>query len=86
VSGASQTVASASTVGTSSAASVATCGTGKLLGGGATVTQGGSQRGAISISAPNATSGTPTGWTATVVTTTTGTGAVSIVAYAICGQ
>ena len=65
-------------------ASTATCAAGtKLLGGGATVTQGSGARGAVAVSAPNAGG---TGWTATGIVTTTGNGSLAIVAYAICGS
>jgi hypothetical protein len=78
---------SGSAAGTTFGPVTATCPTGtKLLGGGATITQGGTARGAIYQSSPTPTTGQPTGWQASGVVTTSGTGAVSIVAYAVCGS
>jgi hypothetical protein len=63
--------------------STATCTAGtKLLGGGATVTQGSGAKGALAVSAPNATG---TGWTATAIVTTAGNGSLTVTAYVICG-
>jgi hypothetical protein len=71
-------------VGSSTPTSTATCPTGtKLLGGGATLTQGSGARGALSVSAPNATG---TAWTATGVVTLAGNGSIAVTAYAICGS
>jgi hypothetical protein len=58
--------------------------TSKLLGGGAEAIGGGTTRGAVSYSRPNPQSGTPTGWQAQGVVTISGTGALTINAYAIC--
>jgi hypothetical protein len=71
-------------VGSTSPTSTATCAAGtKLLGGGATVTQGSNARGAVSSSAPNAGG---TAWTGTAVVTVTGGGTVTITAFALCGS
>jgi hypothetical protein len=86
VTGANGQAASAAPVGTTSSTSTATCAPGtKLLGGGATVTQPGNAKGAVSMSAPVGAT-TPTGWQATAVVTISGTGAVQITAFAICGS
>jgi hypothetical protein len=71
-------------VGNTSALSTATCAVGKkLLGGGATVTQGANARAAVSSSAPNAAG---TAWTATAVVTVNGNGTVvQVTSFAICG-
>jgi hypothetical protein len=71
-------------VGSSSPTSTATCADGaRLLGGGATVTQGTDARGAVSSSAPNASG---TGWQATAVVTISGTGTVTVQSFAICAS
>ena len=90
VSGASQAVAGNAANGAVSAPSTATCPVDhpKLVGGGATINQGNNAQGAVSISAPDVTSGTPTGWTATVVQiATNGSNGQrpNIVAHAVCG-
>jgi hypothetical protein len=73
-------------VGTLTPASTASCLAGqKLLGGGATITQGSGAKGAIAVSQPTPTSGTPTGWTATGIVTISSGGTVTVTAYAICG-
>jgi Collagen triple helix repeat (20 copies) len=90
VAGPSQAVAGNAANGAVSAASTATCPADhpKLVGGGATIAQGNNAQGAVAVSAPNATSGTPTGWTATVVQiANNGSNGQrpQIVAYAVCG-
>lgn len=91
VTGPSESIPGNAVNGAVSAASTVTCPVGypKLVGGGATVTQGNNAQGAVAISAPNVTSGTPTGWTATAVQIANIIGSngqrPSIVAYAVCG-
>lgn len=90
VAGAPEDVPGNAANGAVSAASTITCPVSypKLVGGGATVTQGNNAQGAVAISAPNVTSGTPTGWTATAVQIANNGfngQRPSIVAYAVCG-
>jgi hypothetical protein len=90
VSGPSQGVAGNAANGAVSSPSTVTCPADhpKLLGGGATITQGSNAQGAVAVSAPDVTSGTPTGWTATVVqVANNGSNGQRphIVAYAVCG-
>ena len=90
VAGPSERIPGNAANGAVSAASTVTCPVGypKLVGGGATVTQGNNAQGAVAISAPNVTSGTPTGWTATAVQIANNLlngQRPSIVAYAVCG-
>jgi hypothetical protein len=72
------------------ATSTATCaGSEKLLGGGATVTQGANAQGFVMQSSPNVTSGTPTGWTAVgyqFANNGSNGQRWSISAYAVCGS
>jgi len=87
VAGTAQPTGGNPAVGTLTPASTATCsGTQKLLGGGATITQGSGAKGAVAVSQPNPNSGTPTGWTATGIVTVTGGGTVTVTAFAICGS
>jgi hypothetical protein len=60
--------------------------TSKLLGGGATITQGSGAKGAVSFSQPNPQTnlGTPTGWQAQGIVTISSGGTVTVTAYAIC--
>jgi len=90
VSGPSQSVPGNAADGAVSSPSTITCPVDhpKLVGGGATITQGNNAQGAVAISAPNVTSGEPTGWTATVVQiANNGSNGQRphIVAYAVCG-
>jgi hypothetical protein len=76
--------------GDSSTSSTVTCPAGnpKLVGGGAVITQGANAKAAILSSAPNVTTGTPTGWTATAVQVTAPTSngnRPTITVYAVCG-
>jgi hypothetical protein len=60
----------------------------KLVGGGATVTQGANAQAAVASSSPDVTTGTPAGWTATAIQVrVNGAEAVrsTITAYAVCG-
>jgi len=90
VSGPSQSIAGNAANGDVSSPSTVTCPVDhpKLVGGGAIVTQGNNAQGAVAVSAPDVTSGTPTGWTATAVqVANNGSNGqrASIVAYAVCG-
>jgi hypothetical protein len=90
VSGPSQSVPGNAADGGVSSPSTITCPVDhpRLVGGGATITQGNNAQGAVAISAPNVTSGEPTGWTATVVQiANNGSNGQRphIVAYAVCG-
>jgi hypothetical protein len=90
VAGAAGTFAGNSVNGATSSASTVTCPIDhpKLVGGGANVTQGANAQAGVSISTPNVTSGTPTGWTATavqIVNNGSNGNRPSIVAYAVCG-
>ena len=90
VAGPSEAIPGNAVNGAVSAASTVTCPVGypKLVGGGATVTQGNNAQGAVAVSAPDVTSGTPTGWTATAVQiANNGSNGQRphIVAYAVCG-
>ena len=90
VAGAAQSIPGNAVNGAVSAASTIACPVShpKLVGGGATITQGNNAQGAVAISAPDVTSGTPTGWTATAVQiANNGSNGQrpSIVAYAVCG-
>jgi hypothetical protein len=62
-------------------------GTPKLIGGGGIVTQGATMKAALFSSAPNVTSGTPSGWNASAVYFSGSTSGAkpAITAYAICG-
>ncbi len=60
----------------------------KLVGGGATITQGANAQAAVSSSSPDVTTGTPAGWTATAIQTRANgseAGRATITAYAVCG-
>jgi hypothetical protein len=59
----------------------------KLVGGGANANGGGTSVGAVEFSMPNPNTdtATPTGWQAQAVVTNAGTGAVTVIAYAVCG-
>jgi hypothetical protein len=90
VSGPSQSVAGNAANGAVSSPSTIACPEDhpKLVGGGAVIAQGNNAQGAVAISAPNVTSGTPTGWTATVVQiANNGSNGQRphVVAYAVCG-
>jgi Collagen triple helix repeat (20 copies) len=90
VAGSAQGVAGNAANGAVSSPSTATCPAShpKLVGGGATVAQGNNAQGAVAVSAPDVTTGTPTGWTATVVQiANNGSNGQrpNIVAYAVCG-
>jgi hypothetical protein len=90
VSGPSQGIAGNAANGAVSSPSTVTCPVDqpKLVGGGAIVAQGNNGQGAVAVSAPNVTSGTPTGWTATAVqVANNGSNGqrASVVAYAVCG-
>ena len=90
VAGPSESIPGNAVNGAVSAASTITCPVGnpKLVGGGARITQGNNAQGAVAISAPNVTSGTPNGWTAIAVQiANNGSNGQrpSIVAYAVCG-
>ena len=89
-SGTAGTFVGGSANGSESTDSTATCSgaTPKLISGGAIITQGANAQAAIQTSAPNVTTGTPTGWTATAIQFATGANGnrPSIVAYAVCGQ
>jgi len=90
VSGPSQSIAGNAANGAVSSPSTVTCPADhpKLVGGGAIITQGNNAQGAVAVSAPDVTSGTPTGWTATAVQiANNGSNGQrpSIVAYAVCG-
>ena len=69
---------------TSTASCSTVSATSKLVGGGATITQGSGAKGAMSFSQPTPTSGTPTGWQGQGIVTTTGGGNLTVGAYAIC--
>jgi len=87
VAGTAQATGGNPAVATLTPASTASCSAGqKLLGGGATITQGSGAKGAVAVSQPTPTTGTPTGWTATGIVTVTGGGNVMVTAYAICGS
>jgi hypothetical protein len=82
VSGSIGSAAVNAVAGTTTSVSTSTCAANKtLVGGGATVTQGTTARGAVSSSAPTADG---KGWTATAVVTISGTGAVTIQSFALC--
>jgi hypothetical protein len=84
VTGAAAQAGNGSAVGVTTTASTANCPTGtKLLGGGASVSQGGTARMAVSSSAPNSGG---TGWTAAGIVLVSGNGATSVTAYAVCGS
>lgn len=86
----SSTFSGKSVVDDPSSPSTVTCpvGTPKLVGSSVTVPQGSNTKAAMPVSAPNVTSGTSTGRTATAVQVTTPTAngnRPTIVAYAVCG-
>ena len=84
VNGTTTSAGNGSAAGVTTAVSTANCPTGtKLLGGGASVNQGGSARMAVSSSAPNSGG---TGWTAVGIVVVSGTGSTWVTAYAVCGS
>jgi hypothetical protein len=76
-------MANGAAAGTVSSTSTATCAAGKiLLGGGATVANGGQSRAAVQSSAPSGTNA----WQATATVVVSGAGLVSVTAFAICSS
>ena len=74
-------------VGTTTGLSTATCAAGsKLLGGGADIIQGSGDKGAVAVSrpTPQTNGATPTGWEAQGIVVLSGSGNVTVRAYAIC--